>query len=311
MNVSFVIIAYNEERNIARTLESILAQDGLRDYEIIVVNDGSKDNTLDVVRIIAKQHDVVRIVDLQPNQGRGAARAAGVAAANGKYLAFVDADISLPSDWLKRCLPYMQTHDACGGTAVPDGDVAFVHGLLGLAPKAAAHTTIVTGSNGLFKREVFDKVSFNPHKKNGEDVDLGHQIVAHNFKTITVPGLLVDHRETKSFTVSVGWLFQSGMGASRQLYEHRELRLPDLAFFGFAVLLLAVAAGIAVGVNGWLAALLIFGYVSLSSAMHLRGKFYLIKTPFKSVVALLVNDILLISYYIGRLFGLVTEWRKR
>ena len=311
MMTSFIVIAYNEERNIARTLESILAQDGLSDYEVIVVNDGSKDRTLEVVNIIAQQHTSVRVVDLQPNQGRGAARAAGVAAAKGKYFAFVDADISLPNDWLKRCLPYMKTHDACGGTAVPDGDVAFIHGLLHLSPKAAAHTTTVTGSNGLFRREVFDKVSFNPGKKNGEDVDLGYQITANKFKTITVPGLLVDHRETKSFPESVSWLFETGMGASRQFYEHREIRLPDLAFFGFVGLLLLSVVAMLLGMSWFITANTLASYVTVSSAMHLRGKFFLAKTPLKSLAALIINDVLLTSYYFGRLLGFATEWRKK
>jgi glycosyltransferase involved in cell wall biosynthesis len=310
IQTSFIVIAYNEEQNIARTLESILAQAALKEFEVIVVNDGSKDNTLEIVQFIARGHKAVRVVDLQPNQGRGAARAAGVAAAKGKYFAFVDADISLPSNWLTSCMPYMDEYDACGGTAMPDGDVAFLHGLLGLVPKAAPHTTTVTGSNGLFKREVFDKVSFDPNKKNGEDVALGYQILEAGFKTITVPGLLVDHRETKSFIESVQWLFVTGIGASRQFYEHREIRLPDLAFFGFVFVLFASIAALILGTPWYIPANALASYLTVSSAMHLSGKFALGRTPFKSFAALLINDVLLGAYYIGRMVGFATEWKK-
>ena len=150
MKTSFVIIAYNEERNIAATLDSIFAQNNLHDYEVVVVNDGSRDRTLHLVQAIAKEYPELRIVDLQPNRGRGAARAAGLAAAQGGYLAFVDADIVLPRDWLDRCMSYMSEFDACGGIAVPDGDVAWVHRVFKLMPKVAAHTTKVSGGNGLF-----------------------------------------------------------------------------------------------------------------------------------------------------------------
>lgn len=312
MNLSFIVIAYNEEKNIERTLSAIAKQDGLSDYEIVVVNDGSKDGTLRIVQGFAKEHLAVRIVDLQPNRGRGGARAAGIEAAKGAFYVFVDADIVLPEDWLVRCMPYMKEYDACGGVAVPDGDVSFVHRVCKLQPKAAPHTTTVTGSNGLFKSSVFSKISFDPNKRNGEDVDLGFQIKQHGIRTITVPGLFVDHLETKTYAESVAWLFESGIGASRQLYEHPKLRMPDLAFFG---LLGLVALGSAAALLGllptWVAGVAVLGFISASSLMHLNGKFWLMRNPVQSLCALVVNDTLLLSYYLGRFVGLLTEWRKR
>lgn len=312
MTVSFVVIAYNEERNIERTLRSILAQEEMpADYEIVVVNDGSQDRTLQIVAGLRETHPAITIVDLQPNQGRGAARAAGVAAAKGRYMAFVDADITLPVHWLKTCMPYMQDYDACGGIAVPDGDVAFVHQLLALEPKVTAHSTTVTGSNGLFKREVFEKISFNPKKRNGEDVDLGYKIAAAKLRTIAIDDLLVAHIEAKSYGESLAWLFESGIGATRQFYEHREVRLPDLAFAAFmGVLLVSVLA--AVFIPGlWLLSLLaVPAFLSLSSVMHLRGKFHLFQKPLRGIAAVLVNDSLLFAYYCGRAVGTATEWRK-
>lgn len=310
MMVSFIVIAYNEERNIERTLRAILAQKDLSDYEVVVVNDGSKDKTVEVVTTLAAKHTAIRIVDLQPNQGRGAARAAGVAAAKGRYFAFVDADIVLPEDWLARCLPYMKTHDACGGIAVPDGDVAYVHRVLRLTPKVAPHSTTVTGSNGLFKREVFDKVSFNPKKKNGEDVDLGYQILEAGFRTIAVPGLLVEHNETKTYGESIDWLFTSGRGASRQFYEHTEVRLPDLAFFGFiCVSIAAIITFVWLPITWFWPILWILAYVSGSSFMHLQGKFELSRSLPASFAGVVINDSLLLAYYLGRTIGMITEWK--
>jgi glycosyltransferase involved in cell wall biosynthesis len=308
MNVSFVIIAYNEARNIGRTLDGILAQEGLRDYEVVVVDDGSRDGTAAVVKEVTEKHRTVRLVALPKNRGRGAARAAGLTAAKGKYIAFVDADILLPKDWLKKCMLHMKTHDACGGTAVPDGDVSFVHRIFGLKPKVTAHSTTVTGSNGLFKRSVFDLVFFNPDKRDGEDVDLGHQIKAAGLATMTVPGLLVEHRETKTYRESMQWLFVSGKGASRQFYEHREIRLPDLAFFGFVgVLLCALVASFVWPEMTcfWIVALL--AYLFASSGLYMYTKFELQQTPARSVAAIVTNMSLLGAYYIGRLVGFITE----
>jgi glycosyltransferase involved in cell wall biosynthesis len=310
MTVSFVVIAYNEERTIARTLRAILAQKDLPDFEVVVVNDGSRDRTLQEVQAVAKDHPEVRVID-QTNQGRGAARAAGVQAATGAYIAFIDADIVLPADWLSRCLSYMSDYDAVGGIAVPDGDATFVYRVCGLSPKVAAQTTAITGNNGLFKRSVFDKVSYNPTKKNGEDVALGYAMQAAGIPTKTLSDLVVDHRETKSYGKSLSWLLESGIGASRQFYEHRQIRLPDLAFIGFvALVVLGVIAPLATNLPWWFSLLVLFLYVSASSLMHLRGKFYLERTPLRSLAGLLLNDTLITSYYIGRLAGLVTERSK-
>ncbi len=85
--VSVIIPAYNCASTVAETLDSVLEQDH-RKTEVIVVNDGSTDNTLEVLRGYA---DRVRIID-QPNAGPPAARNAGIRAATGEYIAFLDAD---------------------------------------------------------------------------------------------------------------------------------------------------------------------------------------------------------------------------
>src|SRR5436305_1748949 len=119
MKYSFVVIAYNEERNIEATLRSIVALDDMRDFEIVVVNDGSKDATAAVVERVAVLHSQIRLIT-QANAGRGAARATGVMAAEGEYIAFIDADIILPRHWLTTCEAAMDEYDAVGGVAVPD-----------------------------------------------------------------------------------------------------------------------------------------------------------------------------------------------
>ena len=87
MKVSTVIPAYNAECTIAQALDSALAQN-CPDHEIIVVNDGSTDNT---AIILERYCERVRIVN-QANQGAAAARNTGIAHAKGKYIAFLDSD---------------------------------------------------------------------------------------------------------------------------------------------------------------------------------------------------------------------------
>ncbi|OON59510.1 hypothetical protein B0920_24360 [Massilia sp. KIM] len=85
--VSVVIPCYNAERYIAATLRSVLAQE-LADMEVIVVDDGSRDGSVALVRA---QFPEVRVIE-QANAGVAAARNRGIAEARGEWIAFVDAD---------------------------------------------------------------------------------------------------------------------------------------------------------------------------------------------------------------------------
>jgi len=93
--VSVIIPTYNCARYLPEAIDSVLAQT-YRDFEIIVVDDGSTDDTPDV---LARYGEAILVIR-QPNQGRGAARNAGILAARGQYIAFLDAD----DLWLPRKL---------------------------------------------------------------------------------------------------------------------------------------------------------------------------------------------------------------
>jgi glycosyltransferase involved in cell wall biosynthesis len=86
--VSVVLPAWNREQYIRGAIKSVLRQVH-RNLEVVVVDDGSEDGTVDVVRRIAD--DRVRLIT-QPNQGAAKARNTGIAAARGEYIAFLDAD---------------------------------------------------------------------------------------------------------------------------------------------------------------------------------------------------------------------------
>jgi GT2 family glycosyltransferase len=302
--VSFVVIAYNEADNIARTLASIAALKGLSKYEVIVVDDGSRDNTVQVVTEIAAQNPRVRLVKLPENHGRGYARSRGIAEANGEFIATVDADITLPPDWYSRARAALCGHDAVGGTAIPDGDVAYIYRRFRFVPRFVAHTTSVTGSNALYRREVFGVVKFDPALREGEDVALNQAIKAQGLSTATVPGLLVAHEESKTFSESLKWLFESGGGATRQLITYREVRQPDLATAAFVV---ALTVGLYFAARGRrvTGTAIPLGFILAASLQHLRSRFETPKSHWRGVAPAVVADCaMLTAYFAGRLVGL-------
>jgi hypothetical protein len=308
--LSFVIIAYNETENIGRTLDAITSLSGLGSYEVIIVNDGSRDSTADIVRDRAAADPHIRLIDLPRNRGRGYARSAGIAAAAGELIATVDADIILPSDWFVRARAALDGHDAVGGTAVPDGDVAYVYQATRLVPRVVGHTTTVTGSNALYLRRVFDIVSFDPSLREGEDVALNQATIGRGLSFGTVPGLLVEHIESKTFPESLRWLFATGKGATRQLLTYRQIRVPDLASGAFVA---GAAAGIALALvvsPTWLA--IPVALLLATSAQHVRSRFETPLRQWRSVVAAVaVNCTLLLAYFAGRVVGLTWLIRRR
>ena len=94
MELSIIIPCYNVEKFVQKCANSILVQKGF-DYELIFVNDGSKDNTLHVLENLVVKDNRIKVIN-QENQGLSGARNTGIEKATGEYVMFVDAD-----DWLE------------------------------------------------------------------------------------------------------------------------------------------------------------------------------------------------------------------
>lgn len=99
MKVSVIIPAYNAEKYLVETLESVVHQT-LDEYEVIVVNDGSKDNTINILREYEEKYPNFKVIDKE-NEGVSAARNDGIEQAIGEYLFFFDSDDILEVDALE------------------------------------------------------------------------------------------------------------------------------------------------------------------------------------------------------------------
>jgi glycosyltransferase involved in cell wall biosynthesis len=106
VDLSIVVPAYNEEHRITPTLARLhayLSNQPLR-YEIVVVDDGSSDNTVGVVTLAMAQIPNLRLVRQTPNRGKGAAVRRGMLAARGQIRVMSDADGSMPPEQLPKLL---------------------------------------------------------------------------------------------------------------------------------------------------------------------------------------------------------------
>lgn len=93
MLCSFIIPAYNASNTIVRCLDSIYTLAlNVADFEVIIIDDCSKDNTINIVEEYAKQHTNITLLCQPENHRQGAARNRGVSIAKGKYIVYVDSD---------------------------------------------------------------------------------------------------------------------------------------------------------------------------------------------------------------------------
>lgn len=101
--LSIIIPVYNVEKYVATCLDSVLEQDiGHDEYEIICINDGSTDGSLQILQEYAEKYNNIVVID-KPNEGVSATRNLGIEKAQGEYIWFIDAD-----DWIARnCLGYI------------------------------------------------------------------------------------------------------------------------------------------------------------------------------------------------------------
>lgn len=109
MKVSLVVPCYNEEENIAlfaKTAEEAMA--GM-DYEIIFINDGSKDNTIgELKKLVEAKRANITVVDFSRNFGKEAGMYAGLQKASGDYISFVDADLQQPISVAREMVEFLE-----------------------------------------------------------------------------------------------------------------------------------------------------------------------------------------------------------
>ena len=98
--ISIIVPVYNAQKYITKCLESIVTQN-FKDIEIIIVNDGSTDNSLKIINFFAKRDSRIKVINKQ-NDGRAIARNIGLKNSSGEFIMFVDADDELEQGAIKK-----------------------------------------------------------------------------------------------------------------------------------------------------------------------------------------------------------------
>lgn len=109
--VSIIIPVYNGEKFINRCVDSLLSQT-YKNFEVILVNDGSTDNSLKIIKEYSKKYENIICIN-QNNQGASIARNNGIKKAKGQYIMFVDIDDYVEKDYVKKLQKTIKNNDVC------------------------------------------------------------------------------------------------------------------------------------------------------------------------------------------------------
>ncbi|MFW9879877.1 MAG: glycosyltransferase family 2 protein, partial [Candidatus Thorarchaeota archaeon] len=205
METSVIVIAYNEEKDIRDCIGAILNQT-IKDFELIVVDDGSTDCTGKIV--LSFKDPRIKYFKSKKNQGYASARNKGIKHSKGKFIFFTDADCVPKSDWLYQGLKKIKESETI---AVVGGKTYFPR--TGSSYSASDRVTfektyfpppkrnIASTSNLVYRRSILERVSgFNTRYNDGsEDTDMrlrisrlsgfllkhnSRMIVYHKFKSM-------------------------------------------------------------------------------------------------------------------------------
>jgi GT2 family glycosyltransferase len=222
-DVSVVVCTYNGSATLRRCLEGLA---GLRypRYEVIVVDDGSTDGCAD----IASRFDV-RLIRTE-NRGLSAARNAGLAAARGEIVAYIDDDAWPDPDWLRfLAVTFRSTsHAAAGGPNLPPDDESAVAACVANAPGGPIHVLVsdteaehLPGCNMAYRRDALLAIGgFDPQfRAAGDDVDVCWRLQERGETLGFHPAAIVWHRRRSS--IRGFWRQQLGYGKAEALLERK------------------------------------------------------------------------------------------
>lgn len=196
--VSVIVCAYNAERTMDSCLAS-LQELNYPNYEVIVVNDGSSDRTLE----ITQRYDYVRLIS-QENKGLSVARNVGMTAATGEIVAYTDSDCMADPDWLTYLVAKFLSSGvaAVGGPNLSPPEDSLVPACVAVSPGVPTHILLsdevaehIAGCNMAFRREVLEEINgFNPiFRTAGDDVDICWRVQDRGYTIGFSPTAIVWH----------------------------------------------------------------------------------------------------------------------
>jgi glycosyltransferase involved in cell wall biosynthesis len=192
--ISVIVPVYNASKTIKQLITCLVNQSYPKDkYEIIIVDDGSRDETVEIVISITKEilQPNIKIIKLEHNCGPATARNRGIIEAKGEIIAFTDADTLPDTEWLKELVKAFDDEKVGGvrGETLTDSYLLFP---IRVAPVGGGYKTcnIAYRKEILYNIGLFDERFKHPF---GEDGDVAHRVINKGFLIKENPKAIVFH----------------------------------------------------------------------------------------------------------------------
>ena len=246
MKFSIVIPAYNYADVVERAVRSACTQTGVDDYEVLVIDDGSTDDTAKVVARLMMQFSPRLNAIFQENAGPAQVRNRAIAETRGDYLVFLDADDELLGDALRtfnKAISESNNEAALPGIAIAPPISKFVDGREVLAPvpelaESRGDRVIdllekrLRLSNGsiAMHRRVFETIRFNPALRQVEDIPVFARVLA-NFDAIVVHSPVVKiYKHDDSLRHNADASLQIGLSVVEDIFDQGDMPSEVLAY---------------------------------------------------------------------------------
>ena len=201
MKLSIIVPVYNAEKFLDKCLDSLVSQT-IEDYEIILINDGSKDNSLSVMESYREKYpELIKTVSVE-NGGQGRARNIGINLARGEYLGFVDSDDWVSAEMYEKMCSAMDAENAdvaiCGIEEHYEDGRILSHIYKG---DRKSLFSMGSSSNKVFRRSAVGSIRF-PEGLWYEDFGFSAKVECAADKTISVDETLYMYRIGHSSTMN-------------------------------------------------------------------------------------------------------------
>ena len=198
--VSIITPCYNGAKYIGETIDSVISQT-YPDWEMIIVDDGSKDNSAQIVREYAEKDSRITLVQ-QENAGSAAARNNGIRRAEGQYIALLDADDLWHPDFLEKQIAFMKEKDAvcvfCSYRRIDENSKEIMrptHSKPVVTKKDMRVMNYIGCLSGLYDTTRHGKVFLKESLKSiRDDYAYWYDIVALEDRAYGTPEILADYR---------------------------------------------------------------------------------------------------------------------
>jgi glycosyltransferase involved in cell wall biosynthesis len=242
VQVSVVIPAYNEEDVIEGCLRSIL-ETNRKDMEVVVVDDGSRDRTAEIVGSIRDRR--LKLIELEKNSGAARARNVGIDNAKGKYILFTDADCTVSKGWIGEHLKSLKRYDCVVGSSRPinadDSPVSNVFYYMAMERWNKSDGVIVSAAtaNGSFRSDIFGKVRFDEDFRTAayEDQDFMIRVEEAGFRCGYNPDAEICHIFHETFRGQLRRVFLLSDAFNVFIRKHRTAKRTAMQITSIAVTL--------------------------------------------------------------------------